>query len=69
MNHIAKLQERVDKLKADKAEALTQVDEFMSYLCSEKFQGVDSRDGDDKNWINSHEVYNTLLRIRSNLLP
>lgn len=62
MNYIQKLQQQVDDLKREKAEAKQAVDELKAYLQSEKFQA-----GELAGYVNVKDVLNRLVYVEKSL--
>lgn len=64
MNHILKLQEQVAAQKQALADVQNNINEFLKYLNSQKFTGVESN-GERKDWISTTDVHHFLVALRS----
>jgi len=64
MNYIKQLQEKNKSLQSQIDSAQTEINDFISFLHSDKFAGVDSA-GERKDWISTADVLHKLMEIRS----
>ena len=64
MNYIKALQAENSELKRQISEQNKEIDAFISFLHSEKFQGQES-DGGRKDWISTGDVLSFLRVLRS----
>jgi hypothetical protein len=62
MNYIKSLQAENAKLKSDLEETRKKIDNFIVFLHSDKFTGVQS-DGSRKDWISTGDTINILRGI------
>lgn len=67
MNYIQGLQQSIKEKDAIAGEVIQEIDNFISFLQSSKFQGVDSRDGSANDWIRASEVIERIREMRSRL--
>lgn len=67
MNYIQQLQESVKEKDKKIDEVIEDMNNFISFLQSAKFQGVDSRDGSANDWIRTGEVIQRIREMRSQL--
>lgn len=63
MNYIHNLQAQNSALREQLAEKNEKINDFISFLHSDKFKGVES-DGSRKDWISTADVLNFLMQIR-----
>ena len=61
MNYIKQLQQENAELKANRDYTERQITYMLTYLSSDKFQGIDN------NYVNAKEMFTKLLLLRSNL--
>lgn len=68
MNYIQSLQESNKVKSAALGEIENNINEFLKYLNSEKFIGVESN-GKRKDWISTDDVKHFLFALRSQTIP
>ena len=61
MNYIKQLQQENAELKANRDYTERQITYLLTYLSSDKFQGIEN------NYVNAKEMFTQLLLLRSNL--
>lgn len=64
MNYIQQLQEQNQAKSAALGEIENSINEFLKYLNSDKFIGVESN-GERKDWISISDVHHFLVAVRS----
>lgn len=64
MNYILSLKEKNETQYAQLKAIEQEINDFISFLHSDKFAGVDSQ-GNRKDWISTGDVLNRMMEIRS----
>lgn len=67
MNFIQQLQKENAELKAKLAAASEATTDYMAYLLTSKFVGVEN--GERKDWISTGDVSDWLMSLRRQLIP
>ena len=68
MNHIKRLQQDNAEQLKQMADVCNELNEFISFLSSSKFQGTCPQDGSNNDWIRTGEVQDMLVKIKNMML-